>query len=140
MFFCCESLYQRSRLGGCTGQKIGLGKIVAVVVGAGVDLLRLLEQRARLGNFFGLDIELTEVMVGIVVVRRQLERFAELFAGELGVSVVKERRRKVGVGSGRIWLQSNRDLKVFHRFGILRLRGVGKSQELVDLKALRRMG
>ena len=32
-----ESLYQCSRLSEFTGQKIGLGKVVAVVVGAGVD-------------------------------------------------------------------------------------------------------
>ena len=82
VFFCCTRV--------CTsclawakpaGEQISLGQIVAIVVGRRSDALRLFEKRDCVGDLSGLDVELAQVVVGVVVVRLQFERFAELLPG-----------------------------------------------------------
>src|SRR5277367_6889810 len=85
-----ERLYEVTRLGGFPGQKVGLGQIVSVVIGRGVDLLRLLEQRSRLGYLSGLDIELAEIVICVVIVGRQVECSAKLLSRELNISRSEE--------------------------------------------------
>ena len=91
-----------ARLVALAEQEIGHGQIVAVVVGAGIDLLGLFEVGLGFGNLSRLNVELAQVVVGVVARGLQRECLAELLAGQIGFAGMREARAQVGPCLGQI--------------------------------------
>ena len=74
------------RLAKPSGQEIRLGQVVAIAIGRGIDLLRLFEKGPCIRDLSGLDIKLTQVMVGLEILRFQHERLSQLLRGKFSFS------------------------------------------------------
>ena len=135
-----DALHKFPRIGETRGEEIRQRQIVAVVVRGRVDALRLFEQRAGLRNLAGLNVELAQIVIGVVILGFQFERLAKLFAGQPGLSRMEERRRKIFPRGSRSGLDANRLFQLFDGLFILTERGVNLSQQLMRRKALRRVG
>ena len=66
-----DGLDKLPRLAQPSRKKIGQRQIVAVVVGGRINALRLFEERNCFCEFSGLNVELTEVVVGVKIPRLQ---------------------------------------------------------------------
>ena len=75
-------------------------------------------------------------MVGVKVPGLDLDRFLELYFGQIVLPQTHEIRCQVGSGGRRIGFQTDSLLKVRIGLGILRLRGIDQSQQFVNLEGL----
>ncbi len=138
MFFC----FNRSRIWlpgvvESSGGQVGERQVVTVVVGGWVDALGILEKGHGIGDFFGLDVELAEVVIGVKVSRIEFGGLLELFSGTIHLSQADEIGGEIGPSGGGAGVQTHCFLKVRVGVGVLGLRGVNQTQKFVNFKAFR---
>jgi hypothetical protein len=120
-------------------KKIRHRQVIPIVVGVGMDSECLLEIGLPFGDFAGLDVELTEVVVGVVVPGLELRGFSELFGGQLGLARARQRGAQVDAGFSEFGLDLHGRLEVLNGLVVSGLRDVDHSQELVEFIAARRV-
>src|SRR6266478_4702200 len=87
---------------------VGQGKVVSVVVGAGIPFLGTPKVRESFGQLMVLDVKLPQVMVGVVASRFELDYLAK-FRFRLCVSMETNQVGGVrGMGACRTWIQPPR--------------------------------
>ncbi len=99
----------------------------------------MFEIRRGGSNFSGTHVELAEVVVGVVVLRLELQRLFELGFSKRGLFPPRQVGGQVRSGRRGVRFQAHGLLKVRGGFGVLRLRGVHQSQKLVNLEAFRNL-
>ena len=109
-------------------------KVVAVVVGSGIDALGLFEEGDGCRDFSGLSVEFAEIMIGIVIFRLKCNGLFELEFGLIEFSGAGEIGGVVCAGFRGIRLEANGFFKVQDRLSILRLGGVNEAEKFVTSK------
>ena len=85
------------------------------------------------------DIQLAEIVVGVVILRLEFEGFLELRLCRLQFSQLHEIDAEIHSGARGVRLQAHGLLQVRGGLGVLRLRGVHQSEEFVDLETFRNL-
>src|SRR6266576_1139186 len=114
---------------------VGQGKVVSVVVGAGIRFLGALKIRERFRQLVVLDVKLSQVMVGIVASRFELDNLAEF---RFRFRVLMEAHQvggERGTSGRRTWMQSHRPQKIGMRLLILAKRHIDQSCQFIDFEA-----
>ena len=124
-------------VGKTPGEKVGERQIIAIVVGGWLKPLSTLKIRHGIGDLFGLDVKLGEVVIGVKVLRLELGGLLELFTGTIDLSQADEVGGEIGPGGGGIRVQPDGFLKVGVGRGVLRLCRVNHAKKFVNFKAFR---
>ncbi len=117
--------------------KVRESKVVAVVVGSGIDALGLFEERDGCCDFSGLSVEFTEIVISIVIFWLKCHGLFELDFGLIEFSGASEIGGVVCASFRGIRLEANGFFKVQARLSILRLGGVNEAEKFVDFETLR---
>jgi hypothetical protein len=115
--------------------KIRERQIIAIVVGGGIDVLGTLKIRHSIGDFLGLNVELAKVVIGVKILRLELDGPLELLSGTLKLSQADEIRGEIGPRGGRTGVQPHGFLKMGAGSCVLGLSGINQPQKLVNFKA-----
>src|SRR5689334_7341153 len=82
-----------------------------------------------------MDIKLAQIVVGVEILRIELDRLAEFHSGRFRLYQAHQVGRQVGPGGCGIRFQAHRLPQMRAGFRVLRLRGIDQAQELMDIEA-----
>ena len=89
-------------------EEIGHGEIVAIVVSVRTDLVGALQIRLRLRQLSRLNVELGQIVVGVVIPGLQLDGFAELLGRQFGLPRAHQGGAQVDASFGQFGLDLRR--------------------------------
>ena len=105
-----------------------------------MDMLRFFEKRYSLRDLSGFEIELSQIVVRLEIIRLQGERLTELFFGQSRFAAMKQGCREIGSRCCRLWLQVYGDLQLLYGLLALGLGSIDETEKFVNFEALRRTG
>src|ERR1700730_9612563 len=111
------------------GDNVSKRQVVAIVVGGGINPLRLFQVSSSYADLSSTDVKFAKIVIRVIVLGLQLQRFLELGFGQLQFSQPHKVDRKIHARARQIRLQPNGLLQVRGSFIVLRLRGVDQAKQ-----------
>lgn len=132
-----QSQRRRACVAQSSGHHVGQREVVAIVVGGGLELLRLFEIRQSFRNGSLADINFAEIVIRFVIIGIEFRGFCELFLRQFHFSQSSIVRREIGTCFDRAGIQSHGFGQVCVRFRVFGLRGVDQAKQLLHFKRFR---
>jgi len=110
------------------------GQVIPIVVSRGIDFLGTLQERNSTVNFSRFNVELAEIVIGIVALRFHSDEFLE---PEFRLTCAMQRKKVCCQGGLRFrdtWFQLNGFGKVTIGLRLFSLSNVNQTQKFVDFK------